>query len=104
MLVLLRLHSGTAVKLGSTGCGEQCVGGGVNLKAQMQAIAADHAAGGVQDVGMANVTFGIERALHRQRAALRAAGKHGFGATLCETELQFGLPGGSCCGHTVKYR
>jgi hypothetical protein len=41
------------------------VGGGVDVKMQVQTIAADHAAGWVQDIGMANVAFGVERALHR---------------------------------------
>lgn len=62
------------------------------MKLHLQLVATDHTTGRVQDVGMANVAFGVKRALHRQGAALGTGSKHCFGATALKPQLQFGLP------------
>jgi hypothetical protein len=62
------------------------MGGSINLKVHLQAITTHDTAGRVQHVGVANVTFGVKGALHRQWAPLGTVGKHGFSATLHETE------------------
>src|SRR5688572_19553225 len=74
---------------------------------QMQLVATDHTARRVDDIGMTDVSFGIERALYEQRAVMPAVDDECSRGASCECQLQLRTPSlrrrfFACCLHTVR--
>ncbi len=81
--------------------GQQGVGAGLHGHIDLQLVAASHAAGRVQQHGMADAgAFGVQRFLHAQRAAVACVGKHAaLAGAVPEAQLQHGLPARGGRGH-----